>query len=93
MTRKSYESQIRASIEVKIPGRNYVDMLTLLVKRGLQKKKFYMNLDEENTYMMFIATFTGILMKWCTQPDNPDNELDWEEMVRQQMRLMIAPNG
>lgn len=89
MTRKSYECQVRSCIEVRIQGRSFVEMLTALVRRGLAEDGFQMSLDEDNTYMMFIAVYTGMLLKWSTQSDNLDATLNWERIIHAQLGLMI----
>jgi AcrR family transcriptional regulator len=90
MTRASYEGQIRACVDVRILGRTYVDTLTALVRRGLKENSFSTNLNEDYTYMHYIAVFTGILLKWCTQDDKMDAMLDWSKMIQEQFRIMGA---
>lgn len=89
MTRKSYEAQVRSSVEVRIEGRTFVDCLYTLVDLGLNEDVFLMSLDRFSTYMMFIATYTGILMKWSTQRDELDIALNWEDVMCKQISLMV----
>ncbi|ABR49149.1 transcriptional regulator, TetR family [Alkaliphilus metalliredigens QYMF] len=90
MTRASYEGQIRSKVEVRIPGRTYVDTLTSLVQQSFEKNSFSTNLNEDETYMLCIATFTGMLMKWCTQDDAMDKILDWSKMIQEQFNILVG---
>jgi len=90
MTRKSYEAQVRFRVELRIEGRTFVDSLYALVDRGLKEDVFLMGLDRFNTYMMFIATYTGMLMKWSTQSDELDVTLNWEDVMCRQIGLMTG---
>ncbi|MDF2530645.1 MAG: transcriptional regulator, TetR family [Clostridia bacterium] len=89
MTRASYEGQIRSCVDVRVFGRTYVDTLTALVQRGFKENCFYTRISENDTYMLCIAVFSGMLAKWCTQDDKTDSLLDWSRMIEEQFRIMV----
>lgn len=85
ITASAYEAAIRSNIDVRLTERTYVSMLSHLVHRGLGSDVFQMGLGPDETYMMLVAVFSGMLVKWCTQPDEKDLELDWEKILRAQL--------
>jgi len=89
ITRASYISQINSSIEVREKGRSYVDNLTSIIEHALFKNAFSTIMSFNETYIYCIAVFTGILMKWCTYYDKPDDIIDWTKMIKEQFRIMF----
>lgn len=86
-TRRSYIAQINTQIELRIEDRVMVDTLCKLIKRGLNEKKFKSDYSTVELYTVIIGTFTGILVKWCT--DNVNN-FDWEKFVRNQALSFLS---
>lgn len=80
-TRRSYIAQISTQIELRIEDREMVSTLYKLIKRGQKEKIFRWDYDLVELYTTIIGTFTGILVKWCT---DDTNNFDWEKFVRNQ---------
>jgi AcrR family transcriptional regulator len=89
ITRASYVSQVNSSIDVRVKGRSYVDNLTSIIENALIKNDFLTSMNFNETYIHCIAVFTGILMKWCTYNDKPDDGIDWTKMIKEQFRIMF----
>ncbi len=89
MTRASYEAQIRSQVELKVLGRTYVDRMSELIHQGMTHQCINTNLNMYTTYLFCISTFTGILMKWCTQDDTSNESVDWEIMITELFRIIF----
>lgn len=89
ITRASYVSQVNSSIDVRVKGRSYVDNLTSIIENALIKNTFSTTMNFNETYILCIAVFTGILMKWCTYSDKQEDIVDWTKMIKEQFRIMF----
>ena len=89
MTRDAYEALVRSSINVRIDTRPFVKELMSLVDEGLQTHAFTMDMDPLSTYMMIIAIYSGMIIKWCNQPDELDAVLHWKLMISAQINMML----
>lgn len=89
VTASTYEASIRSNIDVRIPERTYVQMLGHVVERGMRAGAFQMGLNADEVYMMLVAVFSGMLIKWCTQTPEMDAKLDWEKIIRAHLRHLI----
>ena len=85
-TRQSYIGQIRTQIELMIEERTMVKTLFHLIRRGRQEQAFRLDYQEKEFYTVIIGTFTGLLIKWCT---DPDDKYDYAKFVSNQVRLLF----
>lgn len=85
-TRQSYIGQIRTQIELMIEGRVMVTINYHLIQRGIHEKAFRLNYTEQEFYTAIIGTFTGLLIKWCT---DVDNKYDYEKFITNQVLLLF----
>lgn len=85
-TRKSYVAQINTQIELRREGRIMVDLLYKLIQRGLDEDAFCVNYNQIEMYTHIIGTFTGLLIKWCT---DHVNNFDWEQFIVNQANMLL----
>lgn len=85
-TRQSYIGQIRTQIELMIEDRSMVRILFHLIRRGLREQVFRLDYEEKEFYTIIIGTFTGLLIKWCT---DPDDKYDYAKFVTNQIRVLF----
>ncbi len=86
MTRYSYEGQIRSMIVLKEAGRSYVDALNQIVSRCVEQGRFRGGLDAENSYMMTVSVYTGLLLKWSSTSEETDRLYHWDQMLETVIR-------
>lgn len=89
ITASAYEASLRSNIDVRIPERTYVQLLSHVVERGIEAGAFPMGLGSDEIYMMLVAVFSGMLIKWCTQSPEMDASLDWEIIIRAHLKRVI----
>ncbi len=91
LTACNYEAGIRARIDVRIQGRFFVQALEQLVRQGMEAGNFPPELSFLEIYQSLVATFSGMAVKWATQPDEMDEQLDWKKLLRVQLCYMLRP--
>lgn len=89
MTRASYVSMINSSVDVRIEGRIYVDYLTSIIRRVNESNATITDFNFNEAYMHSISVFTGIIMKWSTSLDAPYYDVNWENLIKQQFKIMF----
>lgn len=90
MTRESYVSMINSSVEVRIDGRIYVDFLTSIIRQVNECNIAALaDFNFIEAYIYSISVFTGIIMKWCTSNDTLYNDVIWENLIKQQFKIMF----
>lgn len=91
ITASNYEAGIRGRVDVRIQGRVFVHTLEQLVRQGIQENNFPPDLSFLELYQGLVATFSGAAVKWATQPDEMDRELDWKKLLRVQLSRLLQP--
>ncbi|WP_326907951.1 TetR/AcrR family transcriptional regulator [Sedimentibacter sp. MB31-C6] len=89
MARASYVSMINSSVEVRIQGRVYVDYLTYIITKANEANAFLTNFTFKEAYMHSISVFTGIIMKWSTSIDASYDDINWENLIKEQFKIMF----
>lgn len=91
ITASNYEAGIRSCVDVRIQGRTFVQLLEQLVRQGIKEGDFPPELTFLEIYQSLVAMFSGMAVKWATQPDEADQELDWKKLLRVQLFRMLRP--
>lgn len=89
VTASTYEAAIRSRIDVRISGRTYVNHLERLVQRGMEEHLFRGELSFLERYLSLVAVFSGMAVKWATQPEEMDAAMDWKKLLRAQISLSL----
>lgn len=89
MTREAYVSMINSSVEVRIEGRIYVDYLTSIIRQVNECNIAFADFNFNEAYMHSISVFTGIIMKWSTSIDTPFDDINWDNLIKQQFKIMF----
>lgn len=85
-TRSSYIGQISTQVELMREGRPMVEMLRALISRGLRESAFRLDYSVDEFYTLVIGTFTGLLVKWCT---DPTDRYDYRKLVSDQICFLL----
>lgn len=89
MTREAYVSMINSSVDVRIEGRIYVDYLTSIIRQVNECNIALADFNFNEAYIHSISVFTGIIMKWSTSIDVPYDDVNWENLIKQQFKIMF----
>jgi hypothetical protein len=67
------------------------EVVTAILKSGIEKKVFRSDLDVEATAAALAAWFDGAILHWIVMPEGPSIELMSERFQEMMFRGLLAP--